>query len=210
MADDYVSPAQAKDAFHCPHCGTFAHQSWADGRASNNQGIRNLHPEMTVSTCSRCSHVALWLGNEMIFPQVLVAPPPHDDLAEPARSTYVEARGVAAASPRAAAALLRLCLQQLVALLGAASRDLNQAVGELVALGLPPRVQQAMDTLRLIGNEAVHPGTIDVNDDPEMAFALFDLVNLVVESMVTQPKLVTDLYNRLPATKREAIERRDS
>jgi hypothetical protein len=66
-----------------------------------------------------------------------------------------------------------------------------------------------MDTVRLIGNEAVHPGTIDVNDDPEMVRSLFELVNVVVESMITQPRKVSELYSRLPDTKLSAIERRD-
>lgn len=145
----------------------------------------------------------------MIFPPTLTAPPAHEDLPEPALSTYNEARSVVSASPRAGAALLRLCLQQLVAHLGARSRDLNEAVGQLVELGLPVRIQQAMDAVRLIGNEAVHPGTLDLNDDPNMAPALFDLVNLVVEVMITDPKMIDVLYERLPPAKLDAIARRD-
>jgi hypothetical protein len=138
-----------------------------------------------------------------------MAPPPHDDLQEPALGTYKEARSIADDSPRAGAALLRLCLQQLVVTLGANANNLNAAVGELVSLGMPVQIQQAMDTVRLIGNEAVHPGTIDVNDDPEMVRSLFELVNVVVESMITQPRKVSELYSRLPDTKLSAIERRD-
>jgi hypothetical protein len=93
--------------------------------------------------------------------------------------------------------------------LGATSDNLNTAVGELVASGMPQRIQQAMDTVRFVGNEAVHPGRIDFQDDPDTALSLFELVNIVVETMVTQPKLVEELYRRLPATKVEAIELRD-
>lgn len=169
-----------------------------------------LHPELRVSRCQRCDLDALWIAEQMIHPRSLRAPPPHDDLPDPALSTYVEARSIASGSARAAAALLRLCLQQLVTSLGATSSNLNQAVGKLVAVGLPPRVQQAMDTLRVIGNEAVHPGTIDVNDEPAVAMALFDLVNLVVEQMITRPRAVDELYDRLPASKRAEIDRRDA
>jgi hypothetical protein len=152
----------------------------------------------------------LWVNERLVYPPILSAPLPHEDLAQPAASTYMEARGVAPVSPRAAAALLRLCLQQLVAILGAKSDNLNTAVGQLVTTGLPPKIQQAMDAVRVIGNESVHPGTIDVNDNPTVATSLFDLVNLTVDAMVTQPKLVEEMYNRLPASKREAIEGRDS
>jgi hypothetical protein len=94
-------------------------------------------------------------------------------------------------------------------MLGAKSDNLNEAVGELVGMGLPPRIQQAMDAVRVIGNEAVHPGTIDLNDDSDLALALFDLVNLTVDTMITQPKMVAELYGRLPQSKRDAIDKRD-
>lgn len=126
-----------------------------------------------------------------------------------ARSGIDSERKMARVSKRPAAALLRLALQHLIVQIGGADNDLNAAVGDLVANGLPIRVEQAMDTVRLIGNEAVHPGTLDVNDDPAMALTLFELVNLVVETMVTQPRLIDEMFNRLPSSKLEAIDKRD-
>lgn len=105
---------------------------------------------------------------------------------------------MARVSKRPASALLRLALQHLIVQIGGADNDLNAAVGDFVANGLPVRIQQAMDTVRLIGNEAVHPGTFDVNDNPAIALTLFELVNLVVETMVTQPRLIDEMYGRLP------------
>lgn len=144
-----------------------------------------------------------------MFPPKLVAPPAHVDLPEPALATYNEARAVLPASARASGALLRLCLQQLVAELGAVSGNLNTAVGELVAYGLPPRIQQAMDSVRVIGNEAVHPGTIDVSEQPATVLAMFDLVNLIVETMITQPNAVNAIYEGLPQSTLDQIDRRD-
>jgi hypothetical protein len=146
----------------------------------------------------------------MIHPPILTAPEPHDDLPEPARPIYGEARSIAALSPRAAAALLRLCIEQLVPLLGATSDNLNVAIGELVESGLAPRVQQALDALRVIGNDAIHAGQIDVTDDPTMALALFDLVNLIVQTMITDPRAIETLYGRIPQSKRDQIQKRDS
>ena|ERR1039458_4684700 len=210
MTADHIAPSRATDAFHCPHCAAYAHQVWSEITVNfYSRGYDSLQPQIMASMCSRCDNVALWIGDLMIYPPSVDAPPPHNDLAEPARSTYVEARAVAGTSPRSAAALLRLCLQQLVKQLGARSSNLNAAVRELVALGLPVRIQQAMDTVRLLGNEAVHPGTIDLTDDPQMAFSLFDMVNIVVESMVTQPRLIEELHGSLPPAKVEAVQRRD-
>jgi hypothetical protein len=70
-------------------------------------------------------------------------------------------------------------------------------------------VQKALDTVRVIGNDAVHPGTIDLRDDPATATALFKLVNIIVEKMISEPREIEDLYAGLPEAKREAIEQRD-
>jgi hypothetical protein len=66
-----------------------------------------------------------------------------------------------------------------------------------------------MRTVRVIGNESVHPGTIDLKDDREIALRLFDLVNAITEQMISHPKRVQEMYSKLPAAKREAIEKRD-
>jgi hypothetical protein len=146
----------------------------------------------------------------MIYPSILTAPLAHPDLPSVPLATYEEGRRVVGVSARAGAALIRLALQELLPELGAGNDNLNAAVAELVKVGLPPRIQQAMDAVRVIGNNAVHPGQIDFQDTPEVALALFDLVNLIVETMITQPRAVEDLYRRLPQGALDAIENRDS
>lgn len=74
---------------------------------------------------------------------------------------------------------------------------------------LPKTIQQAFDTVRVIGNEAVHPGTMDLGDDRTTAMSLFELTNLVADKMITEPKQIQGLYDRLPDTKRQWIEERD-
>jgi len=67
-----------------------------------------------------------------------------------------------------------------------------------------------LDILRVIGNNAVHPGELDLKDDTNIANALFDVLNLIVESMITQPRRVKELYGRLPQGAVDAIEGRDN
>jgi hypothetical protein len=43
-----------------------------------------------------------------------------------------------------------------------------QDIGELVKAGLPLEIQQSLDIVRVVGNNQVHPGILDVRDDPEM------------------------------------------
>jgi hypothetical protein len=126
------------------------------------------------------------------------------------KADYDEARAIVSASPRGAAALLRLAIQKLVARLAPSAKDLNGGIGDLVRIGLPRKVQQALDVVRVVGNNAVHPGQLDLRDDREIAEALFGLVNLITEVMIVQPGSVDRLFAALPPSAREAIERRDA
>ena len=61
----------------------------------------------------------------------------------------------------------------------------------------------------LSGNEAVHPGEIDLKDYDETIKVLFELLNLIVDSMIESPKKVDIFYNNLPENKLQGIETRD-
>jgi hypothetical protein len=125
------------------------------------------------------------------------------------KTDYLEARRIVAVSPRGAAGLLRLALQKLIATLDE-SENLNTAIGNLVKRGLDPTVQQALDVVRVVGNNALHPGEMDVTDDRATALALFGLVNEITEAMIARPARVAQLYASLPAGARDAVERRDA
>ena len=64
-------------------------------------------------------------------------------------------------------------------------------------------------SLIVIGNESVHPGEMDLQDDRETALALFRIINLIVETEITEPKRLNALYDSLPKSKLQAIARRD-
>jgi hypothetical protein len=120
----------------------------------------------------------------------------------------LEASDVGARSPRSAAALLRLALQTLLRELSG-QRDLNDAIAEMVSRGLSTRIQRAMEALRIIGNNAVHPGEIQIDDDPDMVESSFALLNVVVEDQIAQPAEIDELYEALPDRAREAVQCRD-
>ncbi|MDQ3836035.1 MAG: hypothetical protein M3270_03770 [Thermoproteota archaeon] len=68
--------------------------------------------------------------------------------------------------------------------------------------------QQAFDTVRVIGNNAIHPGQIDLKDDIKTALSLFKLVNIIVEDMITEPNDVASLFNGLPDGIKKGIDTR--
>lgn len=93
---------------------------------------------------------------------------------------------------------------------GQAGKNINADIAELVKQGLPPLIQQSLDICRVVGNNAVHPGEIDLDDSPEIAHSLFKLINLIVHDRITRPNEVKALYEALPSGALEAIEKRDS
>src|SRR5258706_7984175 len=135
-------------------------------------------------------------------------PLPLPDMPKDVTDDYNEARAIFGSSPRSSAALLRLALQKLCKHLGEPGKDLNKDIGALVAKGLPTQIQQALDVIRVIGNNAVHPGEIDIREDKEPVLRLFEIINFIVNQMITQPQEIAKIYNNLPEGAIKAIERR--
>lgn len=145
----------------------------------------------------------------MVHPEARLGSPPSGDMPPAVVDLYDEARDIAARSPRAAVGLLRLGLQVLVDDLVPGSKNVFDKIGDLVRDGLAPRVQRAADTLRVAGNNGVHPGSIQLHDDPGTLEFLFALLNLIVAEVITRPREIDELYVQLPAGALAAIERRD-
>jgi hypothetical protein len=205
----FEPPYYRSEAFTCPHCSAYSAMSWhglfADGSRYSN---------MDIAVCHRCKEFGVWKRiseNDwsMIFPDSFLAPLPNEDLPDSCKDAYLEAREIADKSPRGAAALLRLCIQSLCMELGGGGKNINDDIALLVRNGLPVKIQQALDVVRVIGNNAVHPGEIDINEKKENVIALFSLINMIVENQITQPKHVEEIFGELPAGALAAVERRD-
>jgi hypothetical protein len=130
-------------------------------------------------------------------------------LPDDVRSDYEEAQEVADRSPRGAVALLRLAIQKLCKHLGEKGKRIDDDIGSLVAKGLPAKIQQALDVVRVVGNNAVHPGELYIDDNPEIVTSLFRLVNMIAERMISEPAEIQSLYNSLPAGALGGIAKRD-
>lgn len=212
-------PKIGLNAFSCPYCNAYAEQYWSDIQANNRfkgspfydhafgEVLVNYH----VSKCRQCKQYAIWLNNKMIIPNNSAVPLPNSDLPADVKRDYLEAASILSKSPRGAAALLRLCVQRICIELGEKGENLNHDIGALVARGLPENTRKAMDTLRVTGNNSVHPGVIDLNDNPEIAVKLFALVNFIADKMITEPKEIDVFYNSvIPQSNKDAIAKRDA
>lgn len=205
----YTAPTYRLEAFNCPYCGAYAKQDWGDLMYLHDRAYTTTDNDGGAATCTRCSAVSYWFNKKMYIPSGGNAPLPNPDLPEDVKSDYLEASEIVNASPRGAVALLRLAIQKLCKELGESGNNINDDIAKLVKKGLPVKVQQALDAVRVIGNEAVHPGQLDLEDDAATATALFSLINFIAEKMISEPNEVERVYSLLPKNKREEIEKRD-
>ena len=211
---DYVEAAPDLDAFHCTYsaCGTFAQQIEVDvGFGASMAG-----PQWRARQCQRCFQAAVWVQLDdpdrwmLAYPPNRLGTPPHSDMPPKVLAVYEEARAVAKSSPRSAAGLLRLALQMLVDELDPSRGNLDAKIGKLTSRGLDERVQRAMDVLRVIGNNAVHPGRIDLDEEEDIVPSLFGLLNVVVEQVISRPKQIDALYAGLAGEALQGIAQREA
>jgi hypothetical protein len=208
MQQPFTPPGYKVTAFHCPHCSAFARQVWFAAHIYDG-GHYERAQETDICHCTHCHHQTIWKDGRMVYPDSSPAPLPNPDIPEEIKADYNEARNIISRSPRGACALLRLCLQKLCGFLGESGKDINADIAALVKKGLNHKIQKSLDIVRVIGNEAVHPGQIDLRDQPATAAQLCNLLNVIADAMITQPKAIESLYTALPESKLEQIERRD-
>ncbi|MER9456086.1 DUF4145 domain-containing protein [Mesorhizobium sp. M0478] len=232
----FIPPSRKATAFNCPHCQVLTTQYWyrvgaaefPDGETPESSHtlvsrliadrvvispggsehgavpVHNIH----LSKCMECKEVTVWVRDTIAHPSTGPAPLPNPDLSEDIRRDYNEASTILDLSPRGAAALVRLCIQKLCKELGQPGKNINDDIATLVKAGLDSRIQKALDVVRVIGNNAVHPGSFD-RDDRATAESLFRLLNLIADKTISEQKHVDEVYATLPPNALAAIEARD-
>lgn len=200
----YVAPEYNKTAFNCPYCDAYANQNWSEARFQNT-----VDENFVRAYCRHCHSKSYWYKERMVVPDSSRFGPPNPDLGEDIIFDYNEAASIAQKSPRGAAALLRLAIQKLCIQLGEKGKNINNDIGELVKKGLSPKVQKMLDIVRVIGNNAVHPGQIDLLDNQEIVTTLAKLLNEIASEMISKPRELDEMYNSLPKSVLDGINKRD-
>lgn len=181
----------------------------------NNEIIRNsnflIPSSFALAFCTSCKDISLWINKNVVYPKTPSVDSPNEDLDDEIKNLYHEASNILIDSPRGSAALLRLALQKLLIQLGKKGKNINDDIKELVVDGLSPKIQQALDLVRVVGNNAVHPGEINLDDNNEIAYKLFTILNFIANEMITKPKEIESLYDTIiPENTQKHIKERDN
>ena len=207
----YTPPEYGKTSFNCAFCGVFAKQVWTTMTLTNRD--ENYHAgvnDPAISVCFHCGEFAIWKEKKLVYPNTGTTPLANIDMPDDVKEIYEEARTIVNLSPRGATALLRLAIQKLCKHLGGNGKDINSDIALLVKNGLPAKMQMALDSVRVVGNNAVHPGQLDLKDDVETAQKLFVFLNIICDNQISQHSLISQFYNEvLPDGAKSAIDNRD-
>ena len=207
----------------CPKCQS-NNQHYTQQLYYKNGAGYTIEPPIVRHTCSMCSMISYDYyekdtasGNYnfyRIIPQESPAnlPPASPDLPPTCKETYTEAALIFEHSPRSAAVLLRLCLQQLLEHLGFKDTIFNMIAAATIKLHLPEHIQQFMDVTRHYGNEAAHESELTLNPDEqrENAEYMFSIINEITHHAITIPQKSQQSYNKLPESVRKSIENRNT
>ena len=195
----YYPPQFKETKFNCVFCGVFAKQTWSQLHDTN---AKNYSP-IYSNKCTHCGQIAYWHKENMVIPEDSPIEPPHNDMPEEIVQEYNEARFIFKKSPGAAAALLRQATQKLLVILNETGKNLDDDIKSLVEKGLPAQIEQSLNFCKVIGNDAVQPGVINLKDSTEIAENLFSAVNFIIEDRISQQQKIDKLYNKLPEAAKE-------
>jgi hypothetical protein len=169
-------------------------------REFRNRDVQNV----SISYCCNCNEMCLWVCDQL----GAGGPEPKLDAPPNVQREYEEASQTLEASPRGAAALLRLAIEKLCKELEVSEESLKDDIAFFVREDVDARVQKVLDAARIIESNAVRPGQIGLGDDPATAETLSGLVNLICEKMIMEPRHLQVVYTKLREGARTAMEQR--
>lgn len=213
MKSAHSSPGFQVESFPCLHCGVVSQMHWFDLFTAEYGGLKST--QWAVCRCEHCKRESIWRKTAkdkdglLAYPKTTMAPASHEDLPAICAADFDEARLISGASHRGAAALLRLCLQKLLGEIGGNGEHIDSDIKLLVKGGLDPHIQQALDVIRVTGNNAVHPLDMSAEDLKDYVPVMFEMINMIVEERIARPKRIAERFAGLPEKARQAIEKRD-
>ncbi|MFM1703114.1 DUF4145 domain-containing protein [Aeromonas salmonicida] len=157
----------------CPHCQTsiHSHETRSNIGQYGQKDEEAYYWSYSIQTCPECNNPIIFLSyvlmspqhvpgetrKYLVFPRNSGRPSAPTEVPETISTDYNEACSVLSLSAQASAALSRRCLQHLLANTGLSKNsNLDRAIEEAKAKGLPSYIADQLDAMRVIGNFAAH------------------------------------------------------
>lgn len=196
----FKAPSANLDAFTCAYCGAYAQQSTHEVRCINKLNVYRTRvlfdrisgsSELCLKQCQFCGKDHLFDSeyNILLYPKKSSAPPAQEDMPEEVLALYKEAASIVSDSPSAACLLIRKALEVLLADL-TKETNLNKMITVITEDATKPWAKPLtplLTSIRLIGNDAVHPREINRADNEQTALTLFSFLNICVDQLISQP-----------------------
>ena len=153
--------------------------------------LLNLH----VSRCYNCKGFTVWVRDRLVFPVRGDEPPDvvevdFEEVAEDVQETaedeevsedFEEAAAILNKFPRGAAALPRVCIQNMMPLLKENAKNLDENISSLVRKGLEVEIQQAMDVLQVVRKSPLQTTEFDLKEENETVKKFFNSLERILE-----------------------------
>ena len=140
------------------------------------------------SQCNSCEEYAIWVNDRIVYPQAIIRIP-KDDMPDQIKTFYRQASSISSQCPPASAALLRTVLEMLCTELNYTEGSLKQRIEKMKNDGkIDDELHDAMQSVRIVGNNAVHAGQIEVDDSKEVVKVLFEIIDDITLDLFTKPK----------------------
>ena len=221
MKDKAIAPSLHANYFDCPLCRVRATQAWAKATTSavwisddryflpsfSDNGF-DKYDRLKMSRCFNCEESLIWLDDKVIYPDVSLVAPPHEDMPESAKDLYMEAASIVGKSPRASMAILRLAVEDLVNnnFGGQPNKSLYSNIQTIISSGkYPSQINKSLEAIRLYGNIAAHNAEFLFDKPKDHYEVIFELLNVMIDSTITQDKKLNSIIGTLPESDQNKI-----
>ncbi|MEH6990879.1 DUF4145 domain-containing protein [Cytobacillus firmus] len=178
---------------------------------SKNKISYKMLSQLSFSVCAGCAGYIIWKDGNRLYPKEITLPEPSKYMLKDAAEIYEEARLIFELSPRSSSALLRLSLEIILRnILNEYNKTLNQMIGQLAIEDIDEHTKKGLDIIRYHGNQCIHTGEINLEENKDSVESLFTLVNYIVDDLIGKKQKIDEQYSKIPHAVRKAISKRDN
>ena len=86
--------------------------------------------------------------------------------------------------------------------LGYKKGTLYEKINEFIGEDKGSDLEHSLTSVRVIGNDCVHSGVLDIKDNKAIAIALFNILNYIIEDTLTKKRKIDEIYDIIPDSKK--------